>query len=300
MLLTEFIRAGVASLESLYPTAEARQIVLMLCEAKIGTRSYTHIVEPGYVIPKKSLPLLKASMQRLSEGEPIQYVIGRTEFCGFTFNVSPAVLIPRPETELLCRTAIKIAGRIHRMRIPYGKKALPVRILDLCTGSGNIAWTMALSVPGVKVVGADISDEALQIASSQDFAAILKEKDLEAPSFVKADIFGATSDFGLGEFDLILCNPPYIMESEKPLLRKNVLAYEPASALFVPDDDPLRFYREVARWAHERLAPEGRVGVEINESLGEETAALFREEGFREVNLFKDFYDKNRFIVFDK
>ena len=157
-LLTEFLRENIASLEHLYPTAEARNIVLMLCEAVIGTRNYTHIVEPGYVIDRRKLPKLEEGMARLREGEPVQYVIGKAEFCGRVFQVNSDTLIPRPETEMLCREAIKMAKQIQRFRSPYGRDAEPVRILDLCTGSGNIAWTLALSVPGVRVVGVDISE----------------------------------------------------------------------------------------------------------------------------------------------
>ena len=214
MLLTEFISNGTAALESLYPTKEARTIVLMLCEHLIGTKSYTHIVEPAYEIPKGKIKALETDMARLEKGEPIQYVIGTSEFCGLTFKVTPDVLIPRPETELLVREAIKIGSRIYRMRIPYGKSAEPVRILDLCTGSGCIAWKVALSVPTAKVVAVDISEEALKVARSQDFSAQLKETGALAPQFVKMDVLDTEQPFDYGEFDLILSNPPYIMESE--------------------------------------------------------------------------------------
>lgn len=174
MLLVDFVKESVTALESLYPETEARSIVLMLCEDILGTERYTHIVEPQYQIDEKKLPLLSAAMERLRAGEPIQYVLGKADFYGRRFNVTPDVLIPRPETEILCRDAIKTASRISRMRIPYGKNAVPVRILDLCTGSGCIAWTMALAVPGCKVTAVDISDNALAVASGQDFSSEIK------------------------------------------------------------------------------------------------------------------------------
>ena len=298
MLLAEFLRKGIAALEPLYPTAEARSIVLMLCEALIGTKSYTHIVEPQYVIDKKGEQPLAEAMLRLQAGEPIQYVIGRSEFCGRSFRVNRDVLIPRGETELLVREAVKQAGRIQRMRIPYGKQAEPVRVLDLCTGSGNIAWSLALGVPGARVVGVDISEAALAVARSQNFSAELKASGALAPTFVAADILDTEQEFNYGSFDLILSNPPYIMEKEKPLLRRNVLDYEPAIALFVSDDDPLRYYRAVAAWSHRFLSPEGKGLTEINEVLGEETRQLFRESGFSQADLVKDFYDKNRFVFY--
>ena len=300
MRLTEFITRGTAALESLYPTKEARSLVLMLCEHLIGTKSYTHIVEPAYEIPKGKTETLEAGLARLVKGEPIQYVTGECEFCGMTFKVSPDVLIPRPETELLVREAIKIGSRIYRMRIPYGKTADPVRILDLCTGSGCIAWKVALSVPTARVVSADISDAALKVARSQDFAAQFREAGAVPPQFVHMDVLDLDQAFDYGPFDLILSNPPYIMESEKSLLRPNVLEYEPASALFVPDEDPLVFYRAIAQWSKRLLAPDGKCLTEINEVLGAETELLFRKAGFSSTDVIKDFYDKNRFIFYQK
>ena len=300
MLLADFIKKGVAALEPLYPTAEAHSIVLMLCESLIGTKSYTHIVEPRYDIDKKAEQPLAEAMLRLQAGEPIQYVIGRTDFCGHSFKVNRNVLIPRPETELLVREAIKIAGRIQRMRIPYGKSAEPVRVLDLCTGSGNIAWSVALGVPGARVVGVDISETALDVARSQNFSADLKATGALAPTFVAADVLDTEQEFNYGSFDLILSNPPYIMEKERALLRKNVVDYEPASALFVPDEDPLLFYRAVARWSQRFLSPEGKGLTEINEVLPKETVAVFRDYGFSEIDVVKDFFDKNRFVFYMK
>ena len=300
MLLSQFLKDGTASLESLYPTAEARSIVLMLCEQLIGTKSYTHIVEPQYTIDKKHVEPLAAAMVRLCSGEPIQYVIGHSEFCGRRFRVSRDVLIPRPETELLCREAIKLALRLRQMRSPYGKSASPVRVLDLCTGSGNIAWTVALSVPGAHVVGVDNSEAALEVARSQSFSTELKSSGALAPTFVNADVLDTEQEFNFGPFDLILSNPPYIMEKEKPLLMRNVLDYEPASALFVPDDDPLLFYRAIIRWSDRFLSQDGKGLTEINEVLGKETAELFLNSLYPKTETVKDFYDKNRFIFYMK
>lgn len=300
MLLADFIKKGVTALEPLYPTAEAHSIVLMLCESLLGTKSYTHIVEPRYNIDRKAEQPLAEAMLRLQAGEPIQYVIGRTDFCGHSFKVNRNVLIPRPETELLVREAIKIAGRIQRMRIPYGKSAEPVRVLDLCTGSGNIAWSVALGVPGARVVGVDISEPALDVARSQNFSADLKATGALAPTFVAADVLDTEQEFNYGSFDLVLSNPPYIMEKERGLLRKNVVDYEPESALFVPDDDPLLFYRAVARWSERFLSPDGKGLTEINEVLPKETVAVFRDSGFGEIDVVKDFFDKNRFVFYMK
>ncbi len=302
MLLSNFIKENTASLESLYPTVEARSIVLMLCEDILGTKSYTHIIEPQTVIPQSKEGALQDAMDRLRRGEPIQYVTSKVEWCGLTFTVTPDVLIPRPETELLCREAIKTGMRIYRMRRPYGKKAQPVRILDLCTGSGCIAWKTALDITGAKVTGVDISPEALEVAKGQNFSSLLKETGATAPTFLRYDVLDGGEAFskeGISEFDLILSNPPYIMESERHLLRKNVVDFEPEIALFVPDDDPLLFYRAIAKWSTRYLSPEGTGLTEINDVLGKETAELFRSEGFS-AEIIQDFYGRNRFILYKK
>lgn len=300
MLLAEFVKAGTKALESLYPQKEARSIVLMLCEEVLGTENYTHIVEPEFKIDDKKLPELAAAMERLKKMEPVQYVLGHTEFYGRTFKVDPAVLIPRPETELLCRDAIKLGMRVYRMRSPYGKNAEPVRILDLCTGSGCIAWTMALSIPGSRVTAVDISDAALEVAAGQDFASELKSKETFKPEFIKSDVLDSEQEIELGPFDMVLSNPPYIMESEKEDMRRNVLEYEPESALFVPDDDPLLFYRAIARWSQRFMSPDGVGLSEVNESLARQTETVFKAAGYAHTEIVRDLSDKNRYIIYHK
>lgn len=300
MLLAEFVKAGTKALESLYPQKEARSIVLMLCEEVLGTENYTHIVEPEFKIDDKKLPELEAAMERLKKMEPVQYVLGHTEFYGRTFKVNPAVLIPRPETELLCRDASKLGMRVYRMRSPYGKNAEPVRILDLCTGSGCIAWTMALSIPGSRVTAVDISDAALEVAAGQDFASELKSKETFKPEFIKSDVLDSEQEIELGPFDMVLSNPPYIMESEKEDMRRNVLEYEPESALFVPDDDPLLFYRAIARWSQRFMSPDGVGLSEVNESLARQTETVFKAAGYAHTEIVRDLSDKNRYIIYHK
>lgn len=289
MLLAEFIKDATSALEQLYPAPEARNIILMLCEHHLGTKSYTHIIEPQYEVPEEKLQLILEAVQRLAKGEPIQHVIGCAEFFGRSFNVSSSVLIPRPETEILVSMAVDEAGRLM-------KSNGAVRALDLCTGSGCIAWSVALSVPGSEVVAVDLSEDALKVAASQPF----EDEGARRPEFVKADVLETEQDFARGEFDLILSNPPYIMDSEKAHMRVNVLDYEPDMALFVRDDDPLIFYRAVAQWCRRFLRAGGLGIVEINEALGPETAAVFEAAGMREVVQVKDFYDKIRFISFRK
>lgn len=300
MLLADFLKEGTKALESLYPTAEARNLVSLLCEDLIGIPHYTHIIEPQYALNPKDETVLQEGLERLKKGEPIQYVTGRCEFMGRRFHVTSEVLIPRPETELLVREAVKQADRIRRMRSPYGKGAEPVRVLDLCTGSGCIAWSVALEVPGVQVVAVDLSEGALQVAKGQDFSAEIKSSGALPPVFVRADVLDAEQSFPHGSFDLILSNPPYIREQEKALMRPNVLNYEPSMALFVPDEDPLLFYRAIATWSQRHLLAEGMGLTEINEELGAQTQAVFAAAGFRDVELVKDFYDKTRFVFYKR
>ena len=297
MLLKDFLKEGISRLEPLYPTAEARNIMLMLCEYRIGTKSYTHIVEPETAIKDKFLEPLNADLDRLAAGEPVQYVIGTAEFCGLDFKVNPDVLIPRPETELLCREAIKVGSRMKRMRGAYGKSARPVRILDLCTGSGCIAWTVAMNIPGAEVIGTDISEKAIMVAMGQNFAAKMKETGAMSPQFVIADVLDTEQPFNHGEFDLILSNPPYIMEKEKPLMRTNVLNYEPASALFVSDDDPLVFYRAIPV-GNQLLQAALQLGISVvTEGRGKTDDCAFTDtDAFPETGGGH----KNRFIIYSK
>lgn len=284
MLLSAFIREGTAALETIYPSPEARGMVLMLCEERLGVKSYTHIIEPGTEVPEAMLPGLESEIGRLAAGEPVQYVLGFSEFRGRRFKVSPSVLIPRPETEELVAMAVGHLRSLDR----------PARVLDLCTGSGCIAWSLSLDVPGCRVDALDISPGALEIARMQFPGET-------APAFHLADVLQDSSmkDFMPG-YDLVLSNPPYVMESEKSSMRANVLDHEPGLALFVPDSDPLLFYRAVARWSRGLLAPGGLGMVEINEALGHETSDVFKDSGFRDVTEVPDIYGKARFVRFTK
>ena len=281
MLLADFIRDGAARLEKLYPSPEARGLVLMLCRELLGVTNYTHVVEPRTAVPEERLPELEAALARLCAGEPIQYVLGVAEFCDRRFVVGPGVLVPRPETELLVAEAVRTLQEMELDRAP--------RVLDLCTGSGCIAWSIALDIRDAEVIGVDVSETALDYARKQ-FP--------QGPSFIQADVLDTEQAFPYGPFDLVVSNPPYVLERERTQMRPNVLDWEPDLALFVPDDDPLRFYRAVARWAQRFLRPGGVGLVEINEALGPETAEVFRAAGFKNVRNLPDFYQKDRFVRF--
>lgn len=285
MLLSELLRTGSDLLVNLYPEREAREMVFAYMESAAGTKRYTHIIDPQYQIADDLADKCLDDFRRMASGEPLQYVLNEAWFYGRRFNVTPDVLIPRPETEILCRTVLTNS--------PGG---VP-RILDLCTGSGCIAWTLALEMPGAEVVAADISDGALKVAGSQDFSAEMSHTGALRPQFIKADVLSQPLT-SLGTFDMVVSNPPYVRDSEKALMRSNVLDHEPHLALFVPDDDPLLFYRAVARWAVLLLNPGGFGMVEINESLASDTEDIFRDLRFADVRTVKDLNDKDRFVTF--
>lgn len=320
MLLKDYIKQACESLEAVYPALEARSVVNMYCREVLGVQSYTHIIEPDTVVPEDRLEGMLTGIALLSQGYPVQQVLGYARFCGRKFRVTPDVLIPRPETEMLVERALAV--------LPEG-----ARVLDLCTGSGCIAWSISLGADagdsarcknpdatgggdagtgisgaevaenaavGMEVIGVDISKAALDIADSQFEGNSFPSS--SSPRFLQADILvpGWWKTSGLQEhsFDLLLSNPPYIRESEKQRMQRNVLEHEPGLALFVPDRDPLVFYRAIAASASALLKNGGRGIVEINEDLGPETAAVFTDEGFSGAVVIKDFYGKNRFVEF--
>lgn len=307
MLLKDIITKGIETVSQTYPEREAREMVFMLLEHMLGTRRHTHIVEPEYRVDELKVGEVDAAFLRLAAGEPLQYVCRQASFYGRDFHVSPAVLIPRPETELVCRTALESVSRGQRLETSTSAP----KILDLCTGSGCIAWTMALECPGSEVTAVDISEDALAIASTQNFSEEIQRTGAKTPIFLRADVLGKTDvlvDILSGQdglavaerrtYDLILSNPPYVMDKEKSLMRGNVLDHEPHLALFVSDDDPLIFYDALARLSAELLAPSGTGIVEINEALGQETAEVFIKAGFPHAEVLKDLSERDRFVLF--
>ena len=285
MLLKDFIVSSRHALSELYPEGEARSLVDGLCGKILGVTPQTHILQPGFCIDPALLPLLEDGLSRLLRCEPLQYVLGEAWFLGRRFKVTPAVLIPRPETEEMVDMALRKAGNLSR------DAGRPLRVLDLCTGSGCIAWSIALGLPQSEVTGLDISPEALSVASSQF------DGD-NRPRFVLSDVLDPDCLKDGGRFDIFLSNPPYVRESEKALMSRNVLDWEPGLALFVPDGDPLLFYRAEAALAARLLSPGGFGLVEINEAYGREVAGLFRDAGFRDPEVLKDLSGRDRFVLF--
>ena len=215
------------------------------------------------------------AVRLIENGEPVQYAVGSARFMADTFEVSPAVLIPRPET----------AGLVDMITASCGSRP-DLRVLDIGTGSGCIAVELARALPFSSVEGIDISPDAIATAKANAARAHVNV------TFSVCDILkgGPT-----GKYDIIVSNPPYVCESEKKDMDSRVVDYEPATALFVPDDDPLIFYRAIARYASEALAPGGRLFFEINERFPDEMRRLLESEGFVNVDITRDYKGKYRF-----
>ena len=275
-------------LTGIYAATEAQAVVRMLLEELAGL-SLADIYAGGIDrLDDAQRQQIECAMARLEEGEPIQYVLGRACFCGRSFAVAPGVLIPRPETEELCRLIMNT------------HPSESMNILDIGTGSGCIAITLALEMPDAEVEAVDISPEALAIAGAN--AARLGAK----VSFHQYDILSEDSPpLGRGrgwvapstpKYDIIVSNPPYICERERADMERNVLDYEPHTALFVPDDDPLLFYRTIGQKALTMLAPGGILCFEINPLYCDQLIELLRSQGYGEVEAVSDSFGKRRFV----
>ena len=276
MRLADFQAKAIKDLAGIYTEQEARSIVSMLLQERLGLPSYAPVTEPDREIGAAALD---SDIARLLACEPVQYVLGYAEFYGRRFRVTPDVLIPRPETE-------ELVAEVLRWPVAAGHDP---RILDLCTGSGCIAWTLALEIPDATVVGVDISPKALSVARNQF-------KDPRV-SFRRVDVLKRLPLGNLGRFDIIVSNPPYVLESERTQMRRNVLDYEPDLALFVPDDDPLKFYRALADIAKDHLSPKGFGIFEANSLFCGDIAELLKTN-FIDINIIKDISGRDRFVSF--
>jgi release factor glutamine methyltransferase len=251
---------------------EIKSILYLLFEKEFGLTRTDILAEKE--IPFNDPEKIDSLLQRINNDEPIQYILGEAEFFGRRFVVNLSVLIPRPETELIIQLA-------------KAEKVLPSSILDIGTGSGCLAITLALEIPKCRVYGLDISEKALAVARTNSE---LLRADVH---FLYCDILTQTPD--LSNLDLIVSNPPYVMEKERKQMSRNVLAYEPSLALFVPDSDPLVFYKAIALKGNQMLRPKGIILVEINEQLGSETSLLFQQAGYH-TEIVTDIHGKNRVI----
>ena len=265
------------SLAEKFPQREAEQLMRILLEDLFGVDLKRQLMNPELRIDEFQHFQLEQAVKQLLAGEPVQYVTGMARFGDLLIKVSQSVLIPRPETEEMVQ---KICASMPKEK--------PMRIWDIGTGSGCIAIALAKHFENAEVIAFDVSDEALQIAKGN------AESNGAKVTFVQDDIMNPTSVFFAQPVDLVVSNPPYVCDSERASMEANVLDWEPETALFVPDDDPLRFYRQILALAKNQLNPNGQIWFEINERMGEEMLSLCCEMGFPKAEILEDFAGKPR------
>lgn len=266
----------VRELSDTYPEPEINAFTTILIKTILGVSRLHAITRPEEPVSKKISDKIISVCTELKLGKPLQYILGETDFYNCRIKVSPDVMIPRPETEELVDMIIK------------DNRDYNGEILDACCGSGCIAVALALNLPESKVSGTDISEEAIKISVEN-----AKLNNVTA-KFSVSDIKDTKPDLE-GEKGIIVSNPPYIRESEKKDIAKNVLDFEPPTALFVPDSDPLVFYKAIIRQSESKLTHGGKVYFEINELMGKEIEELLKISGFSNVVIIKDINGKNRF-----
>lgn len=267
-------------LQPYYTAEEVSALSRIVCCDLLGQAPTDYYLGKDIVLSPKKEQELEDILQRLSRFEPLQYIEGRTLFLGREFWVAPGVLIPRPETEELVELMLK--------EIPAD-----ARILDVGTGSGCIAISLAKELPDTLVTAWDVSPEALSVAR-------VNARKLQANvRFVECDVLACQVD-EVGLYDVIVSNPPYVTEAEKADMEPNVLQWEPSLALFVPDDDPLRFYRRIAVLGRDMLADGGRLYFEINRAYGREMVEMLRTMGYVGVRVEKDLSQNDRFVIAEK
>lgn len=278
--MTETLSYIYDSLKGVYPVQEVTSFTHLIMEKVCNVPSHKLLFGKDTEISAIEKEEIKDIVERLKRYEPIQYILGQTEFYNQKFLLDPSALIPRPETE-------ELVGRI--IKDYEGKKPA---ILDVGTGSGCIAVTLAIYFPESKITAVDISDSALLLADKN--AKLHKVK----IDYLKYDILNVQSNdktisFGL---DVIVSNPPYVTYGEMPFMDRNVVDYEPAEALFVEDADPLKFYRHIARFGKRKLSRGGRIYAEINSRYGQDIFDLFRKERYKKIEVFKDMSGRDRFV----
>ncbi len=270
-----------------YPEGELHVFSDMLFEAFLGWDKARLLLNRDQTINQSDLLRFHWAVEDLKKHRPIQHIIGYTDFCGCRIAVSPDVLIPRPETEEIVNDLVATIQKKEHVATRY---AHPPSIIDLCTGSGCIAIALAKYLPEADVEAADVSDKALSIAQRN------AEDNGVNVVFHRCDLLTDEFPTANKQYGLIISNPPYVMEKERGYMQPNVLDYEPSLALFVPDDDPLLFYRAIAAFAESRLSTDGLLAVEVNESLATETSLLLQAHHLT-TEIHSDFRGKARSVT---
>lgn len=267
-------------LYSIYDKEEANAMILILFEHYFKIDKVRMALEPNLRLSESEMLTFHFAVKDLLKNKPLQYIIGETEFCDLKFKVNENVLIPRPETSEL----VHLIAKSQKPKVNSQQS-----ILDIGTGSGCIAISLAKQLPQSQVYALDISEKALCVAKDN---AYINNVDI---TFIHDDILSLRNKIET-KFDIIVSNPPYVRDLEKAEMRDNVLNWEPHNALFVSDNDPLIFYRNILEFAKTHLKENGEVWFEINEYLGKEMKDLCCEMGFSNVNIYKDFREKERFL----
>jgi release factor glutamine methyltransferase len=269
-------------LDAIYGKNEVDSFFFMLTEAYFGMERFALILEPEFVITKAQETPLFAALSELKLEKPIQHILEKAHFYGLEFKVNEHTLIPRPETEEL----------VHLIITNVKNSPKSLRILDIGTGSGCIGISLQKNLPNAEVYAMDISEEALKVAKQN------AQSNEVMVQFIQADVL-SLEDLNVFQedelmFDIIVSNPPYVRNLEKAEMHKNVLDYEPASALFVDDTNPLVFYDKIANLAKAHLKSGGQLYFEINQYLGKEMSQLLENKGFKEVKIYKDTFGVDR------
>jgi release factor glutamine methyltransferase len=287
MKIKEYRSQFIQELTSIYGEGEAESFFYLILEEKQQLKRIDLALQPNLVFSEGEIAVWNSILEQLKLEIPIQYLLGKTSFYGLDFEVNENVLIPRPETEELVDWILSNAQKIS--------KTSSLKILDIGTGSGCIAISLAKNLPNAQVFAIDVSEKALATAKKN---AILNEVNV---TFIEQNILEVVSLSaveGLNqEFDIIVSNPPYVRNLEKEEIKKNVLAHEPHLALFVEDHDALIFYRKIAELAQENLSNSGQLYFEINQYLGKEMIDLLEGMDFKNIELRKDIYGNDRMTL---
>ena len=270
------------TLTPIYGQHETSAFVRWIMHALLGYSSTDILMNSNRVLSEDITAEVKQIVERLKRFEPIQYILQSAEFYGLNLYVDPNVLIPRPETEELVSLIVN------------SKNSYAPKILDIGTGSGCIALSLKKAIPNADVWACDVSEAALSVAEKN-----ARAHNLDV-NFFRCNILATDTINEFTVFDIIVSNPPYVLQSEKKQMQENVLSYEPHLALFVEDDDPLLFYRAIALFAQKHLNSSGVLWFEINENKGKEVEEMLVKSSFCNVHIFSDIYGKHRFVKAEK
>ena len=277
------MRAAIASirkeLTGIFSAEEIDSLIFLIFEKLKGFSHTQFLLDKDEELSKETQSEVEKIVFRLKKHEPIQYILGETEFYGLPFYSVPGVLIPRPETEELVQWVIRA-----------NQQPAPI-LLDIGTGTGCIAIALRKNIPQSTVLACDISPVCIETARRN---AELNAAEIQVFEY---NILNQTPEVSFPELDIIVSNPPYVRETEKKQMEKNVLDYEPETALFVPDATPLMFYERIADFARIHLKNQGRLYFEINEAFGNECSEMLQEKGFAKIVLKKDIHGKDRMIA---